>query len=61
MISLIFAAAVATSLPLGFHEANPEGVNPETVFFCDYASAGSEWKSGNHYRTWFPVTWGPEE
>ena len=53
--------AFSATLPLGLHEANPEGSNPETVFFCDYASAGNEWRPGNYYRTWFPVTWLPQE
>ena len=53
--------AFSATLPLGFHEANPEGALPRTVFFCDYASAGNEWKPGNYYRTWFQTTCSPNE
>ena len=45
----------SASLPIGFHDANPEGAIYETVFFCDYASAGNEWNTRNYYRTWFPT------
>ena len=51
----------AATLPIGSHHANPEGRLPETVFFCDYASAGGTWRRDNFYRTWFPVEFGPEE
>ncbi len=47
-------------LPLGSHHANPEGANPASVFFCDYASAGNRWRRENYYRTWFPVEIPPE-
>ncbi len=53
--------AFSATLPLDLNEANPEGANPQTVFFCDYASAGNEWSVKNHYRTWFPVALGPTE
>ena len=53
--------AFSATLPLGSHHENPEGANPETVLFCDYASAGNSWCSGNYYRTWFPVEFGPAE
>jgi DUF1680 family protein len=53
--------AFSASLPVGSHHANPEGVLPSTLFFCDYASAGNEWRRGNYYRTWFPVEYGPNE
>ena len=36
----------------------PEGANPKTVFFCDFASAGNTWARDDYYRTWFPVEWG---
>ena len=47
--------AFSGSLPLGQHKENPEGQNPSTVFFCDFASAGNLWQRGNYYRTWFPI------
>ena len=53
--------AFSATLPLGSHSENPEGRYPETVFFCDYASAGNTWDRDNHYRTWFPIEWGPTE
>ena len=53
--------AFSATLPIGSHHANPEGALPTTVFFCDYASAGNEWREGNFYRTWFPVEYGPTE
>ena len=51
----------SATLPIGSHHENPEGANPETVFFCDYASAGNTWRRDNYYRTWFPVEFGPTE
>ena len=51
---------ISATLPLGPHHANPEGANPATVFFCDYASAGNLWRRENYYRTWFPVEIPPE-
>lgn len=51
----------AATMPIGVHHANPEGVNPSVVFFCDYASAGNTWERDNYYRTWFPVEKGPCE
>ena len=53
--------AFSATLPTGSHHENPEGRNPETVFFCDYASAGNTWRQDNYYRTWFPIEWGPTE
>ena len=53
--------AFSATVPLGSHHENPEGAIPSTVFFCDYTSAGSEWRRGNYYRTWFPVEYGPAE
>ena len=53
--------AFSATLPIGSHHENPEGANPETVFFCDYASAGNTWQRDNCYRTWFPVEFGPME
>ena len=53
--------AFSATLPIGSHHANPEGALPSTVFFCDYASAGNTWKRDDHYRTWFPVEYGPQE
>ena len=53
--------AFSATLPIGSHHENPEGALPTTVFFCDYASAGNEWREGNFYRTWFPVEYGPTE
>ena len=55
-----FWMTFSATLPLGPHHANPEGANPETVFFCDYASAGNRWRRENYYRTWFPVEIPPE-
>ena len=53
--------AFSATVPIGSHHANPEGAIPSTVFFCDYASAGSEWRRCNYYRTWFPIEYGPAE
>ncbi|MBQ7721394.1 MAG: glycoside hydrolase family 127 protein [Kiritimatiellae bacterium] len=53
--------AWSAALPIGQHHANPEGRLESTVFFCDYASAGNEWRRGNFYRTWFPFEHGPWE
>ena len=53
--------AFSATLPIGSHHENPEGSLPSTVFFCDYASAGNEWRRDNGYRTWFPVEYGPNE
>ena len=53
--------AFSATLPIGPHHANPEAALPTTVFFCDYASAGNEWRRDNFYRTWFPVEYGPGE
>ena len=63
LLAVISAAtnAFSATLPIGSHHANPEGANPETVFFCDYASAGNTWHRDNYYRTWFPVEFGPTE
>ena len=55
-----FWMTFSATLPLGPHHANPEGANPATVFFCDYASAGNLWHRENYYRTWFPVEIPPE-
>jgi hypothetical protein len=46
--------AFSAVLPLGSHHENPEGAHHAAVMFCDYASAGNEWRPGNYYRTWFP-------
>ena len=51
----------SATLPIGQHSENPEGRYPETVFFCDYASAGNTWHRDNYYRTWFPLELGPTE
>ena len=53
--------AFSATLPIGSHAENPEGMNPATVFFCDYASAGNAWRRDNYYRTWFPVELGPAD
>jgi hypothetical protein len=53
--------AFSATLPIGTHGANPEGALPETVFFCDYASAGNTWRRDDFYRTWFQVEYGPNE
>lgn len=47
--------AFSATLPIGSHSENPEGALPNTVFFCDYASAGNTWTRSGHYRTWFPI------
>ena len=56
-IWMVFSA----TLPMGSHHENPEGAYPETVFFCDYASAGNTWRRDNYYRTWFPMEYGITE
>lgn len=48
-------------LPIGIHSANPEGVLSSPAMFCDYASAGNEWRRDNYYRTWFPIELTPTE
>ena len=48
-------------LDIGGHSENPEGLYPEAIVFCDYASAGNTWDRDNYYRTWFPIEWGPTE
>ena len=53
--------AYSATLDIGLHAENPEGANPETVFFCDYASAGNAWRRENYYRTWFPVELSPTD
>lgn len=53
--------AFSATLPIGPHHENPEGSNPTTVFFCDFASAGNGWCRDNYYRTWFPIEWSPAE
>ena len=53
--------AFSATLPIGSHSENPEGRYPETVFFCDYASAGNTWHRDNYYRTWFQMEWNPTE
>ena len=53
--------AFSATLPVGAHHENPEGANPATVFFCDYASAGNTWRAGDFYRTWFPIERSPAE
>jgi hypothetical protein len=47
--------AFAATCPVGLHHANPDGRQYDTVFFCDYASAGNTWRKADYYRTWFPV------
>ena len=49
------AMTVALPLRIGSHSENLEESRPTQVEFCDYASAGSEWRPGNPYRTWFPL------
>ena len=53
--------AFSATLPIGSHHENPEGALQQTVFFCDYASAGNTWHRDNTYRTWFPEEYGPTE
>jgi len=58
------AMGVTVPLQVGSHSENPFAARPSQVLFCDYASAGSEWTSENHYRTWFPLErrpWDAEE
>lgn len=56
-----YLMTVAVPLSLGSHHENPEGMHSTVVKFCDYASAGGEWRPENHYRTWFPIERGPWE
>ena len=46
---------VSSLLPAGGHDENPAGRRPVRVRFCDYASAGNLWRSGNYYRAFFPL------
>ena len=55
------AMAVTAPLRLGLHSSNPDGARQSQVTFCDYASAGSEWRPGNYYRTWFELEQRPWE
>ena len=45
----------------GTHPENPEASLPESVFFCDFASAGNSWERDDYYRTWFPEELYPHE
>ncbi len=56
-----FWVTFSATLPIGSHHENPEGKLPETVTFCDFASAGNTWHRDNYYRTWFPIEWGQFE
>ncbi len=47
--------AFAAVLPVGSHHENPEARLPSVVHFCDFASAGNEWRRTNNYRTWLPA------
>ena len=47
--------AFAAVLPVGSHHENPEARLPSVVHFCDFASAGNEWRRANSYRTWLPA------
>ena len=49
------AMTVTIPLLIGPHSENVEESRPSQVGFCDYASAGSEWRPGNYYRTWLPL------
>ena len=52
----------AMPLYLGTHTENPDdGQLPQSVRFCDYASAGNEWTPTNVYRTWFPIIMSPAD
>lgn len=42
-------------LNMGAHVESMEGRLPDTVRFCDYASAGSTWDSSSSYRVWLPM------
>ena len=53
--------AYSASLPIGTHTEHPDGRRPQTVFFCDYASAGNLWQPSNAYRVWFPMEFGPSD
>ena len=53
--------AYSASLPIGSHHEHPDGRRPQTVFFCDYASAGNLWQPSNAYRVWFPMEFGPSD
>ena len=56
-----FRMTVTLPLDLGSHSENPEGQHASQVMFCDYWSAGGEWRPGNSYRTWFPLERRPWE
>ncbi len=49
------------TLPLGSHDANPDGALPSSATFCDYASAGNTWRRTDYYRTFFPIELGPTD
>ncbi len=53
--------AFTAPLSADVHSENPEGALPSAVGFCDYASAGNRWSTGNYYRTWFPILRRPVE
>ena len=56
-----FWMVLSANLAIGSHHENPEGARSQTVFFCDYASAGNRWAEQNGYRVWFPCEYGPTE
>ena len=56
-----FWMVFTASIRMGSHQENPDARTPSTVRFCDYASAGSEWRPQNAYRTWFQVEYGSDE
>ena len=43
------------ALPIGDHAECPSRMPPRTVRFCDFASAGNDWRTDGFYRVWLPV------
>ncbi|MBP5285672.1 MAG: glycoside hydrolase family 127 protein [Kiritimatiellae bacterium] len=43
------------TLPTGSHSESTRDWLPETVRFCDFASAGNTWSGDSAYRVWLPV------
>lgn len=52
---------VSAKLPVCGHDENLDRRNFATVKFCDYASAGNQWRPSNCYRVWMPLTRNPAD
>ena len=50
-----FWMAFAATLPTGCHSESTRDWLPESVGFCDFASAGNTWDRTSAYRVWLPM------